>query len=810
MQYAEVSVNSPAARRQTFSYRVPEHLDVRPGQAVRVPFGARALQGIVMALSPLPGVASVKDIAGITDPRPLLSEARLELANWISEYYLAPLPSAVALLLPPGFERRSLTHLSLASRLEGLDWPRLSAAANALLDLIPPGVSLRQDEAERQLGKLKTRSALTQLVNRGLVTRRYELAPPTVRARSLPYIYMKLAPATVREQIETRRRCAPKQAVLLTYLAAQTAPVPQATAMAECGADAGVIRALLKRGDIGWEEVSTRRVPEVLKTPGRGEIPVLTVAQLAAMEPVRASIDRPAGTAARVFLLHGVTASGKTEIYLQALALAVARGQRGIVLVPEISLTPQTIERFTARFPGRVAVLHSRLTPGEQYDEWHRIRDGAADVVIGPRSALFAPQPDLGLIVIDEEHEWSYKQQDQAPPYHAREVARKLAELSGATMILGSATPDVASYYRALRGRYELLTLPKRVTPRAESMPQVTLADMRRELKSGNRSVFSRILREALHQTLEAGEQAILFLNRRGGASFVQCRGCGHVFRCRRCDVTLTHHPDSDRLVCHQCHQQQRLPRSCPKCAGHQLDYIGMGTQKLERETAREFPGARLIRWDSDATAGRDAHREILDRFRDGAAEILIGTQMLAKGLDLPQVTLVGVVLADTSLYLPDFRAGERTFQLLTQVAGRAGRGTRPGQVVIQTYAPEHYAVARAAAHDYDGFYEIEIAYRRRLDNPPFRQLCRLIFSHQSDAFCREEAQRLKNELEHRISTQGIEGIAVLGPAPAFLSRRRGRYRWQIMLRGTRITELLAPVTWPRGWTVNIDPLGLA
>ena len=809
MRYAEVSVNSPAARRQTFSYRVPEGLTVEPGQAVWVPFGARTLQGIVTALAPLPGVETVKDITGVIDPRVLLSAAQLALANWISEYYVTPLSGALALMLSPGFERKSVTYIAATAPPPDHDPAALIPASQELLDLLPARGELRLTEVEAQLGKLKTRRALAQLVEWDLVQRRYTLAPPSVGPKTVPYIYMQLDAEAAAERIAAKRRGAPKQAALLEYLARQGAAVPLAQARAETGVTTAVLKTLIDRGDIGRQLAGQSRVPPELETRGIHPAVELTPAQQSALALVGVSLAAT-DNQSRVLLLQGVTASGKTEVYLQALAAAIEMGRRGIVLVPEISLTPQIIERFTARFPGRVAVLHSRLTPGEQYDEWHRIRDGAADVVIGPRSALFAPQPDLGLIVIDEEHEWSYKQQDQAPPYHAREVARKMAEISGLTLLLGSATPDVVSYHRAVRGRYQLISLPDRVTPQSDKMPQVSVVDMRRELLSGNRGIFSRELREALHQTLESGDKAILFLNRRGGASFVQCRSCGHVLQCRRCAVALTHHPDSDRLVCHQCHNRQRLPSACPRCGSHQLDYLGAGTQKLEREAAREFPQARLLRWDSDATAGRHAHREILEQFKAGGADILIGTQMLAKGLDLPAVTLVGVVSADTTLNLPDFRAGERSFQLLTQVAGRAGRGRRPGRVVIQTYAPEHYAVQMAAAHDYEGFYTREIEYRRQLGNPPFSQLCRLVFSHHGEAFAAEEARRLRQLLDQEIASRGIEGISLVGPAPAFVTRRRGRYRWVLLLRGVRVQRLLQNIALPRGWTVNVDPLGLA
>jgi primosomal protein N' (replication factor Y) len=542
------------------------------------------------------------------------------------------------------------------------------------------------------------------------------------------------------------------------------------------------------------------------------------------------------------FLLHGVTGSGKTEVYLKALEKTVALGRRGIVLVPEIALTPQTVRRFAERFPGQVAVLHSGLSEGQLFDQWHGIRQGRYAVVVGSRSALFAPQPDLGLIVIDEEQEWTYKQ-EQAPRYHAREAARKLAELTGAILLLGSATPDVAIYQQALWGRYRLLTLRQRVRPltaadgtvrlsTSEALPPVEVVDLRQELMAGNRSIFSRSLVEGVRSVLSAGEQAILFLNRRGAASFAQCRDCGYVPHCSSCAVSLTYHRQQDRLLCHQCNRGRRLPATCPQCGGRRLRLVGIGVERVEEEAAKTFPGARLLRWDRDVTRGRGAHERILARFLAREADILIGTQMVAKGLDLPAVTLVGVVSADVSLHLPDFRAGERTFQLLTQVAGRAGRaqtgasriaaggdGThlpngkaQPelGRVIIQTYTPHHYAIAAAAQHDYESFFAQEIELRRRLGYPPFSRLARLVYSHTSSAYAYQEASRLVQVLRQQGDARGLPDLEVVGPSPAYVARLRGRYRWQVLVRGRHPAELLADVALPQNWTVDIDPMSMA
>ncbi|MFC1967013.1 primosomal protein N', partial [Chloroflexota bacterium] len=427
-----------------------------------------------------------------------------------------------------------------------------------------------------------------------------------------------------------------------------------------------------------------------------------------------------------------------------------------------------------------------------------------------PRSAIFAPQPDLGLIVIDEEHEWTYKQHDKSPHYHARDAAIKLAELTGATVILGSATPDVETFYRAQRGDCHLLQLPERVTPSENSpLPQVKIVDLRDELKSGNRSMFSRSLNNAIAKAVAGKEQVILFLNRRGAATFVQCRNCGFVLGCRRCEVPLTYHLTEDILACHQCNYRIPVPQICPQCLSQRIKFLGVGTQKLEQEASHTFSQARLLRWDSDTTRQKHSHQEILTKFRTHQADILIGTQMITKGLDFPLVTLVGVVNADTALNLPDFRAGERTFQLLSQVAGRAGRGPLGGQVIIQTYSPEHYAIQAAAKHDYLLFYNKEIVYRRQLNNPPFSQLASLVYTHTNDALCQKEAERMKRLLTEEWDSKGIADLSIIGPAPAFIHRLRSRFRWQLILRGSELSDFLSPIPVPQGWTVDIDPVGL-
>ena len=807
MPYAEVSVNSPIARRQTFSYTIPEGLDIAVGQAVWVPFGDKVLQGVVLELSRYPSVEETREIDSLIESQPVLSPVQIALARWLADYYLCPTFEAVALMLPPGFERRLLTFISATDTAAQHRLSVLAPEQKRVIDLAIKQGSVDLKQLERLLGKKKAQATVSQLVARGLAARSYRMEPVRVKPRVELHLSLAVDKQAARQEAaRLSRKRANKQAAILELLIKQPQPVAWSAIRRETNSPRAAATALSKKGLVIARNIEVKRQP--IPDKDSKPTPPLTpsAAQKKALDAIKGAL-RQAKTS--VFLLHGVTGSGKTEVYLQSLAEAVRLGRRGIVLVPEIALTPQAIERFTARFPNRVAVLHSKLSLGERFDQWRQIKEGRYDVVVGPRSALFAPQPNLGLIVIDEEHEWTYKQQD-SPRYHARNAAIKLAELAGATAVLGSATPDVESYYRAKQGDFQLLELPQRVTPKQGSaLPQVELVDLREELKAGNRSIFSRSLKQAIDKAMANREQVILFFNRRGGATFIQCRNCGSVFRCKRCQVALGYHPVEDTLICHQCNYRVAVPRVCPRCSSYRIKFLGLGTQKLELEAGLTFPRARLLRWDSDATRRKDSHQEILDRFRRGDTDILIGTQMVAKGLDLPQVTLVGVISADTGLNLPDFRAGERTSQLLSQVSGRAGRGPRGGHAIIQTYSPKHYAIQAAVKHDYSAFYKQEISYRRQLANPPFSRLVRLTYSHTNDALCQREAERMKQLLISEINAAGTHDVSLIGPAPAFIHRLRGRFRWQLVLRGSAPNPLLFQIAIPQGWAVDVDPIGL-
>ncbi len=502
-------------------------------------------------------------------------------------------------------------------------------------------------------------------------------------------------------------------------------------------------------------------------------------------------------------LLHGVTGSGKTEVYLQVLAALIAEGKRGIMLVPEIALTTQAVQRVAGRFPDRVAIIHSELSSGERYDEWRRIREGKVDIVIGSRSALFAPVPNLGIIIIDEEHEPAYKQGERRPTYHARETALVLGKILGIPVVLGSATPSVETFYRAEQGVYHLVELPGRI---GASLPPVEIVDLRTELHAGNTSIISRRLQEELERVLTMGQQAILFLNRRGAASCVLCRDCGFVAICDRCDIPLTYHSTERILLCHYCGQKSKVIQFCPNCKSSGIRYFGLGTEKVQETIQRGFPSARLLRWDRDTARNRRAHEQLLDRFANREADILVGTQMIAKGLDLPGVTLVGVVSADIALNLPDYSASERAFTLLTQVAGRAGRGAEAGRVIIQTFSPQHFCIDAASRHDYHEFYQAEIEARQRYGYPPFRQFVKFTYSHENRHRCQNEALLLCERLSEWIERLGLTNTDIVGPAPAMMERIRGKYRWQLIARGPDLHQLLRVIDTP-GWEVDIDPV---
>ncbi len=868
------------APRDFYTYRVSEALaaDAQPGCLVSVPFGDRAAPGVIWSLDASDDVAmaphdtasvtsdgyAVREINALLAPEPLLSESQRALAEWMASYYWAPLGAVVRLFLPPGLvssARSALraTDAALASEM-GVDGALSPDAALALALLRDEG-ALDRERMIETLGAERTRAATRMLIERKLARLTTEIPASALRPRSERMARL-LAPL---EQVEEWRAETRARLDALTVAAVPAAPTTRPAdrrrtpagpakrgeserllrqlaaveVLEQSGhpwrmeellrltrASASVLAELVDAGLIAIDQVMARHDPLAGRViPATSPLP-LTETQQRALDAILAPDAPVDDIGARVCVLHGITGSGKTEVYLQALAAIIARGQRGIALVPEIALTPQAMARFVGRFPGRVALLHSELTPAERLSEWRRIRAGEVDIVLGSRSALFAPVTNLGLIILDEEHEMAYKQ-ERMPSYHARDVAARLAAQTGATLVLGSATPSMESFARARAGDWRLIEMQERVgvapqpatdlddlapplaPPLAPGLPPVTVVDLRAELRDGNTSILSETLHTAVAETLRRGEQAILFLNRRGFSTSVICRECGYAARCHQCDVALTFHASENALICHYCGRQEAAPQQCPVCWSASIRYFGLGAERVESTLKRLFPAARVLRWDRDTARTRQAHEDLLRAFAERRADLLVGTQMIAKGLDLPAVTLVGVVSADVALTLPDFRASERAFQLLTQVAGRAGRGEAPGRVIVQTFNPDHFCIQAAAQHDYATFSEVELSVRRQYGYPPFRRLVKLLYESHDRYTAQIEAMALADALERAIRAERLQDTDIVGPAPAFLERLRGRYRWQILVRGPdplQALRALDPAALHPGWAVDVDP----
>ncbi len=847
------------------TYSVPEELldEMQPGQLVAVPYGERLVEGLVWHLRDAPPEdESIRPISTLLDPQPALLPHQRELAMWIATYYVTPLAQVALMMLPPGLMQRSRIVLQLinndATARPAAPTPQAApfTRLQALTGLLLAEGSLDVERLKAMLGAKKARELLREAQESGLIESSARLDKPQARARFKRVVRLVAeveALTSWREDARQRlqqslpaqaetslgletsaRRPYPKKTILDTWampaapVALDLSPRNQAGLLAQrqlaaldllehdhlssttgsywtphmlCKASSltpAQLQSLVRADLIEIAEIEIQRDPLLGRLIAPTQPLPLTPLQRAALDEILTSV--------RPVLLYGVTGSGKTEVYLQALEAVIARGQRGIVLVPEIALTAQAIQRFAGRFPGRVAIMHGSLSMGERYDEWRRIREGRVDVVIGSRTALFAPLPDLGLIILDEEHEPAYKQGDRTPTYHARSAALALSEMLHIPLVLGSATPSIETYFHAASDRYQLVKLPTRI---GSNLPPVEIIDLRDELHTGNTSILSRRLQTAIGEVLERKQQAILYLNRRGAASCVLCRECGYVATCEQCDIPLTYHATERLLLCHYCNSQHQPLHACPQCHASGIRYFGLGTEKVEQTIERTFPGARLLRWDRDTAKTRRAHEQLLDRFANREADILIGTQMIAKGLDIPGVTLVGVISADIALMMPDFAASERAFTLLTQVAGRAGRGVEPGHVIMQTFNPQHFSIDTASRHSYDEFYAAEIEVRRRYGYPPFRQFIKFTYSHENRLRAQNEALLLREKLDLWIERLGLQRADIVGPAPAVMERLQGKYRWQMILRGYDDLHPLLRVLNAPGWQIDIDPVSI-
>ncbi len=796
------------------SYALPQqwHARIDVGQLVWVPLRKQLVLGVVVAWGEDQGRAGLKPIHAPVEPAYRLNEDRLAVAAWLSRQTATSFFAAVSPFLPPGVAHRAVEHLRLAPEVIS-GTVNVTPAQRRLLALLEERGELSLDAARASLGSSLV-SVVPKLEQQGLIERVVHVTHRSPNPRLERFVRL------VSDDLHVVNN-APRQRAVVDFLVqrARLAPLDDgglvrvADVLERTGTDPSTLVALRRKGVV--EEIALPRssvTVEVSPAPA----PALTPLQASAWREVERALTTRDPTP---LLLHGVTGSGKTEIYLRAVAWCLRHGRSALILVPEIGLASQVVRRFTARFPGKVAVLHSALPDADRYGTWQAVSAGSFPVVVGPRSALFAPVDDLGLIVLDEEHDGAYKQEAD-PRYHARGLAEFLAAQQGAVVIHGSATPAVETYWRSEGSEVRRLSLPARVGPDlgavdgdrtrgALDLPDVDVVDMRLELHRGNSSLFSHRLREVLERALAAREQAILFLNRRGLATVVLCRSCGGSLLCPLCDVPLVYHQDRHRLLCHRCNHRETPPGGCPTCRGS-LNYFGAGTQRVEEEVRKLLPDARVLRWDQDSIRREGGHERMLRRVERREVDVLVGTQMIAKGLDLPLVTAIGVIHADTMLHLPDFRSGERTFQLLTQVAGRAGRRAPGSQVVVQSYTPDHYAIQAASRHDYAAFYAEEIDFRRAHGYPPFSRLVRYLFRHADDAVCAAEADTMALELaRHARRAAPSLRVDLLGPTPAFASRVRGRYQWQIVLRADDLEPLLDGLPARPGWTVDVDPQSL-
>lgn len=777
MAFAEVHFPLPV--RHGYTYRIPSALQdtARVGCRVLVPLGPRRVTGFLVALSETNTRIELKDILEVLDDQPIFGGEHLELARWLAEYYLCSLGEALRVFLPPGLEKRSRQFVFLQRSPTADELMQLAQKAplqERIVQVLLKRPKLSVKTLAQEVDTASVRPALAALAANGFVAL-LQTFDKKLHAEKCEH-FLKLAPAgrqflqSPAEQNSTRAK---QQLRWLSALAAHDHPVLRKQFMLEAGVTAAQVKRLCDKGLVHLLLAAKELRPYGFGGPA----PQLTLNDAQALA-VKRVVEAAAGGCFAVFLLLGVTGSGKTQVYIEAIRRVLDQGKTAMVLVPEISLTPLAVERFQSNFGEEVAVMHSRLSAGERLQAWKHARDGRARVVVGARSAVFAPLKNLGLLVVDEEHEASYKQSDPAPRYHARNVAVMRAKLSGAVAVLGSATPSVESYFNAQRGKYHLLELPQRID--GVPMPTVQVVDMARQRRvwRDEEHVLSLSLRRSIAERLERGEQIILLQNRRGFAPLLRCRQCRYVRFCDHCNIPLTYHRRGKLLRCHYCNACERAPDACPQCGSTDILFSGIGTQRVEAAIAEEFPVARIARMDLDTTRGKLAHDRILREFGERRYDILLGTQMVAKGLDFHRVTLVGVISADVGLLLPDFRASERTFQLLAQVAGRAGRGNLPGEVIIQTYSPEHVCLVCAREHHFKRFYHYEIEQRQQLGYPPFRRLAIALFRHAQEAQARAAAQKFADVLRSHAGS-----FILYGPAPSPLERLQNQYRYQILLK---------------------------
>ncbi|MBD3288409.1 primosomal protein N' [candidate division KSB1 bacterium] len=781
IKYAEIALPIPVD--QTFTYHIPYELceSLNIGARVLVPFGPRRLTGYVISVSDTTSLTRVKPILDVLDEQPIVSSELMRLARWISEYYLCPLGEAIRATVPAGTNLESKILISLnksRSHIREYSSYMKSGHQKRVLEILLESEKLTMQQLRKKKGVTNPGFAVNQLEKLGLLRREVVLSSLKAKPKLEKWVRLtkKIAADSefeiVLEELSVK---APKQSLCLEVIR-KHGDVRQRDVLKSAATGQSTIKALIDKGLV--QQFTKETIREYYSAMNNIQLKDIHLNEY--QKKALHDIDQAIHTGLfHPFLLYGVTGSGKTQVYIEALRRTLSKGKTAIVLVPEISLTPQTVSRFTANFPGTVAVLHSRMSTGERYDSWRKLKQGALKIAIGPRSAIFAPLSNIGLIVVDEEHESSYKQMDNVPYYNARDVALVRGKLNEAVVILGSATPSIESYYNAKIGKYHLLELPTRIDD--IPMPSVRILDlskMNRRVTRDKAMILTRPFEDKIAEKLKAQQQIILLQNRRGFSPYIQCKDCSFIEKCINCNITLTYHKTSHRLRCHYCNYIKKAPVVCPKCGGYDIIFQGVGTQRVENELRNRFPDAKIVRMDLDTTAQKWSHDHILQDFERKKYDILLGTQMIAKGHDFPDVTFVGVVSSDTALMLPDFRASERTFQLLTQVAGRAGRKDFQGEVIIQTYVPENYGIVCARTHDFKKFFSIEIQSRRELKYPPFSRLIQVLVKGEVENEVISAIQAIRSHFSGNDSLYEI-----LGPVAAPISKIQNLYRWHFILK---------------------------
>lgn len=798
-KYAEVIIDNKSSNTdRPYTYVIEPNMvdDIQVGMRVLVPFGKgnKVVKGIVISIKDSAQVSyQLKSIMDIIDGKPLISKDMIELSLWMSKTYMCPYVDSLKTVLPPGDFKEVKTYVVKAKEIDSLQHYSLSQVEKDIMKIIDHhDGEVELDVIKANLNNKNINKVIKNLESIGLISCKFQIET-SIEKKFEKYVSLRSKATTKEKVMELIGKRSYKQLEVAIFLTGLD-EISLKELISKTNCSLSTIKALEERGIVSIYDKEVYRAP-IKKEIESYEKHSLTDGQKHCLDSILTSINSNSNV--RDFLIHGVTGSGKTEIYLQLVEKMIEKGKDVIVLVPEISLTPQTIDRFVGRFGDNVAVLHSRLSQGERFDEWRKIKESKVKIAIGARSAVFAPFNNLGMIIIDEEHESAYKS-SMNPKYNAIEVAKKRCEQVGAYLVRGSATPSVETYYHCKNKNIMLLSLDRRINHR--KLPDIKIVDMREELNRGNNTIFSRELYISIKENLDNKKQTILFLNRRGYSTFVSCRKCGYVIKCNECSISMTYHLNENRLKCHYCGSTVIPPKICPVCKSKYIKYFGVGTEKVEELTKKMFPNAIVKRMDMDTTSRKGSYDSILEKMKNNKIDILIGTQMIAKGLDFKNVTLVGVIAADTTLNLPDFRASERTFQLITQVAGRAGRGEFEGKVIVQTYNPDHYSIQCAQDYDYESFYNKEIMLREEFKYPPFINIISIVMYGEDNRLVEMKSKEVYNVLVNKIKNNKLYNVLddIIGPYPAPLEKIKNNYRYQILIKceDEQLDELREIVKW--------------